>query len=43
MEVVRLCVKDIDFDYNVICIWDGKGGKYCIVIFVVELKSGFIW
>jgi len=27
MEVVRLRVQDIDFDYNSIQVWQGKGGK----------------
>ena len=27
MEVVRLRVQDIDFDFNAIQVWQGKGGK----------------
>ncbi|GFD74746.1 integron integrase [Alteromonas marina] len=38
MEAVRLRVKDIDFDYNAIRIWDGKGGKHRIVTLAAELK-----
>lgn len=38
MEAVRLRVKDIDFDYNAIRIWDGKGGKNRIVTLAAELK-----
>ena len=40
MEAVRLRVKDIDFDYNAIRIWDGKGGKHRIVTLAAELKPG---
>lgn len=40
MEAVRLRVKDIDFDYNAIRIWDGKGGKNRIVTLAAELKPG---
>ncbi len=39
MEAVRLRVKDIDFDYNAIRIWDGKGGKHRIVTLAAELKT----
>ena len=42
MEAVRLRVKDIDFDYNAIRIWDGKGGKNRIVTLAAELKPGLI-
>lgn len=38
MEAVRLRVKDIDFDYNAIRIWDGKGGKHRVVTLAMELK-----
>lgn len=31
MECVRLRVQDIDFDYKVVRIWDGKGGKHRVV------------
>uniref|UniRef100_UPI0023F05B39 integron integrase n=1 Tax=Pseudoalteromonas marina TaxID=267375 RepID=UPI0023F05B39 len=37
MEVLRLRVHDIDFDYNCIRIWDGKGGKNRVVTLAVEL------
>ncbi|AEF04625.1 integron integrase [Alteromonas naphthalenivorans] len=40
MEAVRLRVKDIDFDYNAIRIWDGKGGKHRVVTLASELKPG---
>ncbi|MDA9556501.1 integron integrase [Vibrio sp.] len=39
MEAVRLRVKDIDFDYNCIRVWDGKGGKHRVVTLATELKS----
>lgn len=39
MEAARLRVKGIDFDYNAIRIWDGKGGKHRIVTLAAELKS----
>ncbi|MBU2977508.1 integron integrase [Alteromonas sp. C1M14] len=42
MEAVRLRVKDIDFDYNAIRIWDGKGGKHRVVTLACELKPGLI-
>ena len=31
MECVRLRVKDIDFDYRCVKIWNGKGGKHRVV------------
>ena len=31
METVRLRVKDIDFDYCCIRVWNGKGGRHRIV------------
>lgn len=31
MECVRLRVKDIDFDYKTVRIWNGKGGKHRVV------------
>ncbi|TGE84041.1 integron integrase [Pseudoalteromonas sp. KS88] len=37
MEVLRLRVQDIDFDYNCIRIWDGKGGKNRVVTLATEL------
>ncbi len=37
MEVLRLRVHDIDFDYSCIRIWDGKGGKNRVVTLAVEL------
>lgn len=38
MESVRLRVQDIDFDYNAVRIWDGKGGKHRITTLAPELK-----
>lgn len=32
MECVWLCVKDIDFDFCCVKIWNGKGGKYRVVM-----------
>ena len=37
MEVVRLRVQDIDFDYLSIMIWNGKGGKHRRVTLAKEL------
>ncbi len=37
MEVLRLRVQDIDFDYSCIRIWDGKGGKNRVVTLATEL------
>ncbi|MBQ4833687.1 integron integrase [Pseudoalteromonas sp. MMG010] len=37
MEVLRLRVQDIDFDYSCIRIWDGKGGKNRVVTLAEEL------
>lgn len=37
MEVLRLRVQDIDFEYNCIRIWDGKGGKNRVVTLAIEL------
>lgn len=37
IEVLRLRVQDIDFDYNCIRIWDGKGGKNRVVTLAIEL------
>ncbi len=39
MEAVRLRVHDIDFDYNCIRIWNGKGGKHRTVTMAPEIKS----
>ena len=39
MEVVRLRVQDIDFDYHSICVWHGKGGKNRRVTLAKELTS----
>jgi site-specific recombinase XerD len=35
MEVVRLRVQDIDFDFNAIQIWQGKGGKEMIDVSMI--------
>ena len=37
MEVVRLRVQDIDFDYLSVQIWNGKGGKHRRVTLAKEL------
>lgn len=39
MEVVRLRVKDIDFDFHAVQIWQGKGGKNRQVTLAKELFS----
>lgn len=39
MECVRLRVQDIDFDFNCIRIWNGKGGKHRTVTLATELKK----
>lgn len=39
METVRLRVKDIDFDYRCIRVWNGKGGKHRTVTLANELLS----
>ncbi|WP_394185660.1 integron integrase [Pseudoalteromonas tetraodonis] len=37
MEAVQLRVKDIDFDYKCIQVWNGKGNKHRIVTLATEL------
>ncbi|MEX1033843.1 MAG: integron integrase [Cellvibrionaceae bacterium] len=37
MEAARLRVKDIDFDYRCIRVWNGKGGKHRTVTLASEL------
>jgi integron integrase len=39
MEATRLRVKDIDFDYHCVRIWDGKGGKNRVVTLASELEN----
>ncbi|RQW62248.1 integron integrase [Vibrio viridaestus] len=39
METVRLRVKDIDFNYGALQIWDSKGGKNRIVTLARELAE----
>jgi integron integrase len=39
MESVRLRVKDIDFDYCCVRVWNGKGGKHRTVTLAPELKK----
>ena len=39
MELVRLRVQDIDFDYLSIQVWNGKGGKHRRVTLAKELVS----
>lgn len=38
MECVRLRVQDVDFDYQSLRIWNGKGGKHRIVTSATELN-----
>lgn len=40
MECSRLRVKDIDFDFNAVRVWNGKGGKHRTVTLAPELKPG---
>ncbi|WP_133406546.1 integron integrase [Parashewanella tropica] len=37
MEAVRLRIKDIDFDYHSLLIWNGKGGRHRRVTLAPEL------
>ncbi len=37
MEVVRLRIQDIDFDYQSIKVWNGKGGKHRLTTLAPEL------
>jgi integron integrase len=37
MEAIRLRVQDIDFDYNCISVWNGKGSKHRRVTLATEL------
>jgi len=37
MEAIRLRVKDIDFDYKCIRVWNGKGGKHRTVTMAAEI------
>ena len=37
MEAVRLRVKDVDFDFSCLKIWNGKGGKHRVVTLAPEL------
>jgi integron integrase len=39
MEAVRLRIQDIDFNYNCIEVWHGKGGKHRRVTLAVELAE----
>ena len=39
MEVIRLRVQDIDFDFNSVQVWQGKGGKNRRVTLAPELIS----
>ena len=36
MEAVRLRVKDVDFDFSSLKIWNGKGGKHRVVTLAPE-------
>ncbi|HRH77918.1 MAG TPA: integron integrase [Cellvibrionaceae bacterium] len=40
MEVVRLRVQDIDFNYGCLRIWNGKGGKHRQVTLAPQLHDG---
>ena len=40
LESARLRVQDIDFDFNCIRVWNGKGGKHRTVTLAHELKDG---
>ncbi|KAF7764855.1 hypothetical protein PCIT_b0943 [Pseudoalteromonas citrea] len=42
MEVTRLRIQDIDFDYSSIKIWQGKGNKNRIVTLAPELKPALL-
>ncbi|KGK01646.1 integron integrase [Thalassotalea sp. ND16A] len=37
MEVSRLRIQDIDFDYSAIKVWNGKGGKHRVVTLAEQL------
>ncbi len=39
MEVIRLRVKDVDFDFKCLRIWNGKGGRHRTVTMAPELQS----
>ncbi|MEW6991462.1 integron integrase [Colwelliaceae bacterium 6441] len=39
MEVVKLRVQDVDFDYLCVCVWNGKGGKHRRVTLAKELVA----
>lgn len=39
IEAVRLRVKDIDFDYHQIQVWNGKGSKHRLVTLPIELEQ----
>jgi integron integrase len=39
MEATRLRVKDIDFDYHCVRVWNGKGGKHRVVTLANELEN----
>ncbi len=38
MEVLRLRVKDIDFEFQCIRVWNGKGGKHRVVTLAQEIR-----
>ncbi|MFL0811458.1 MAG: integron integrase [Agarilytica sp.] len=42
MEGTRLRVHDIDFDFNCIRVWNGKGGRHRTVTLAKELKPDLI-
>lgn len=39
MEAARLRVKNIDFDYGAVRVWNGKGGKNRVVTLAQELHE----
>src|SRR5580698_1193261 len=41
MEALRLRVKDLDFERNIILVRDGKGGKDRVTVFPGKIKEKF--
>lgn len=39
MEAVRLRVKDVDFDFSCLKIWNGKGGKHRVVTLAIPVSK----
>ncbi len=42
MEAIRLRIRDIDFDYFTLSIWNAKGGKHRRVTLAKELKQDLV-